>query len=943
MAGPVFVARERELRRLGTFLDAALAGQGQVCFVSGQAGSGKTALVTEFARRAEARHLELVVAMGQGDAQTGIGDAYLPFREVLRQLTGDVDSERSRAISPENASRLRKLVTVSGRVLVELAPDLVGLFVPGAGLAMKAAMATADKAGWLGELEKLAQRPRPNEGLRSSGLDQNLVFEQYTRFVTTLAEKKPLLLILDDLQWADPSSLALLFRLGRRIGKSRIMVAGTYRPEEVALEGRGGRHPLEKVLAELKRYQGDVELSLDGEEEAERRGFVDSLLDSEPNCLDEGFRRALVRHADGQALFTVELLRAMQERGDLMRDAQGRWTVGPALDWKRLPPRVEGVIEERIGRLAQELRAALTVASVEGEEFTAEVVAQVRSMDARELVRRLSEDLQKEHRLVSAQGLQRLATRRLAVYRFQHNLFQRYLYNGLDAVERAYLHEDVGNVLEALYGEQTDEVAVQLAWHFEVAGVVDKAVRYLRRSGELAAIRYANEEAVVHFGRALALLPETDRIGRYGLLLAREDVYARLGQRDAQRQDLTELEALANGLGCEQQAEVAVRRASYGNHTKDFLASMALAQMAVELARAGGYPSLQAWGHVEWGWALWNQGSYAGAWAQFEEARAQAQAAGVRWLEAGALVGLGIVCDAQDDQTEALRFFEQALPLCRQTGDRLDECNVLNYLDWSRLNLGDYGGAWACFEQALRLAREVGSRYQEEFALFNLGHLFCLMGDYTRARGFYEQAFVIGCEIEERWFESLLLRDLADVARCLGDQAGAREYGEQALGIARELGARNVEAWALRTLGDLYQDLGNPGTARAYYEQALRLFREIGSRCHAIGSLAGLAWAALTQGDLSQAQAYATEIRAYLEADDTVVTFSRPLWIYLTCYQVLRAGDDPCAPAILAKAHRLLHDQAAGIPDEALRHSFLENVAENREIVAEFRRSQLPQ
>ena len=653
---------------LDRFLDAALAGQGQVCFVSGEAGSGKTALVTEFARRAEARHLELVVAIGQGDAQTGIGDAYLPFREVLRQLTGDADSERSRALSAENASRLRKLVTVSGRVLVEIAPDLVGLFVPGAGLAMKAAMATADKAGWLGELEKLAQRPKPGEGLRSSGLDQNLVFEQYTRFVTTLAEKKPLLLILDDLQWADPSSLALLFRLGRRIGQSRILVAGTYRPEEVALEGPGGRHPLEKVLAELKRYQGDVELSLDGTEEAERRGFVDSLLDSEPNCLDEGFRRALVQHADGQALFTVELLRAMQERGDLVRDAQGRWTAGPALDWKRLPARVEGVIEERIGRLAEELRAALTVASVEGEEFTAEVVAQVRSMDARELVRRLSEDLQKEHRLVSAQGLRRLAARRLALYRFRHNLFQRYLYNRLDAVERAYLHEDVGNVLETLYGEQADEVAVQLARHFEEAGVVGKAARYLRRSGELAAERYANEEAVAYFSRALALLPETDRTGRYGLLLAREEVYDLLGQRDAQRQDLTELEALAHGLGCEQQAEVAARQAGYANSTGDFPAMIAAAQMAVERASGGRARGPQGEGPPALGVGAPDQGDYAGARAQFEEAQAQAQAAGLRNLEAGALTGLGILCTQQSDEAEAQRFLEEALRLYRQTG-----------------------------------------------------------------------------------------------------------------------------------------------------------------------------------------------------------------------------------------------------------------------------------
>jgi hypothetical protein len=110
-----------------------------------------------------------------------------------------------------------------------------------------------------------------------------------------------------------------------------------------------------------------------------------------------------------------------------------------------------------------------------------------------------------------------------------------------------------------------------------------------------------------------------------------------------------------------------------------------------------------------------------------------------------------------------------------------------------------------------------------------------------------------------------------------------------------------------------------------------------------MGSLAGLAWAALTENDVTQAQAYAAEILAYLEGSGSLDNDSRPFWIYLTCYQVLRAGGDPRAPAILATAHQMLQDQAAGIPDEALRHSFLENVADNREIVAEFMRSQLPQ
>ena len=358
MERSLFVAREGELQRLDRFLDAALAGEGQVCFVSGEAGSGKTALVTEFARRAEELHPDLIAAFGQADAQTGIGDPYLPFREVLGLLTGDTSTRRDRTISPENANRLRKWVGVSARFLVELAPELVGLLVPGAGVALKAAKATAEMTGWLGKTEKTKQSD-PDAATGDSRLDQEIVFEQYTRFVTSLAEETPLLLILDDLQWADPSSIALLFRLGRRIGQSRVLIVGTYRPEELALEAAvtdpaverhpaGARHPLEKVIAELKRYQGEIELSLDATDEAERRAFVDSLLDNEPNVLDEGFRAALFRHTDGQALFTVELLRAMQERGDLVHNASGEWMPGPSLDWDALPARAEGVIEERI-------------------------------------------------------------------------------------------------------------------------------------------------------------------------------------------------------------------------------------------------------------------------------------------------------------------------------------------------------------------------------------------------------------------------------------------------------------------------------------------------------------------------------------------------------------------------------------------------------------------
>ncbi|MFQ5341849.1 MAG: AAA family ATPase, partial [Anaerolineae bacterium] len=399
-----------------------LAGHGQVCFVTGEAGAGKTALVTEFARRAQDAHDDLIVAVGECNAQTGIGDPYLPFREVLAMLTGDVEGRLAQgAATQENAGRLQNFLRVSGQVLVDLGPDLIDIVVPGVGVATRAGALLAGKVGWLDRLHELSERQAVRAGV--PGLEQSRIFEQHADVLGALAAKQPLLLVLDDLQWADASSISLLFHLGRRIEQSRILIVGAYRSDDVAL-GRGGeRHPLEPVLNELQRYFGDVWVNLEQAEAAEGRQFVDALLDTDPNRLGEGFRQALFEHTGGHPLFTVDLLRDLQERGDLIQDEVGRWVEGPSLNLGKLPARVEGVIAERIGRLEDELREALTVASVEGEDFTAQVIARVQALSERELVRRLTQELGRQHRLVQEQGIQRVGGQRLSLYRFRHNLF----------------------------------------------------------------------------------------------------------------------------------------------------------------------------------------------------------------------------------------------------------------------------------------------------------------------------------------------------------------------------------------------------------------------------------------------------------------------------------------------------------------------------------------
>ncbi len=517
---PVFVARERELAQLDGYLDRALSGQGRVVFVTGEAGQGKTALVAEFARRAQTAHPDLIVAGGNCNAHTGIGDPYLPFREILGLLTGEVqDRWAARAISREQARRLWQALPLAVQALVEAGPDLIDLFLPGPAL-LRRAEAFAPwpgRADWLPCLEELVGRKAAASA--DPNLQQSALFEQYTRVVRWLAEQRPLLLLLDDLQWVDGGSTNLLFHLGRRIQGGRILIVGAYRPAEVALgrlasgrEGGRERHPLEPVINEFTLQFGEIEVDLG---QAEDRQFVEALLDSPasplaPNCLGNNFRETLYRQTRGHALSTVELLRDMQERGDLVQDSEGRWVEGQALDWEALPAQVEAVIAERVGRLDEPARELLRVASVEGETFTAEVVARVLGANERELVRQLGR-LDREHRLVGAQGMRRVSGGRLSLYRFRHILFQRYLYNNVGEGERAYLHEDVGTALEALYWEEAEEMAAiapQLARHFQEAGIAGKAVGYLSQAGDRARQQYANEEATIYFRRALALLED---------------------------------------------------------------------------------------------------------------------------------------------------------------------------------------------------------------------------------------------------------------------------------------------------------------------------------------------------------------------------------------------------------------------------------------------------
>lgn len=473
---PLFVARERELSRLQSHLHEAVAGEGHVIFITGEAGQGKTSLMSEVAYRAQSDYPELIVTSGACQALAGIADPYLPFRDLMAMLSGDWQRPwLGGEISTEHARRLQAIGLKTTKLIAAYAPDLVDIFVPSAFSSQRSA---------------------------SPGISQRLVFDKIRHLIHALAHHQPLLLLLDDLQWADTASTNLLFYLGRQLVKSAVLIVGAYRPSEVSRTD-GSSHPLAAVVQELIRYRGDTLINLDTFSEAEGRYFVDALLDSEPNRLDAAFREAIFRRTKGHPLFTIELLRALQEQGDLAHDKTGMWTAITELDWDILPARVEAVIARRIDRLPQELRQLMAVASIEGENFSVEVLAQVQGVSIRALLHQLSQELDKRYRLVREQGEMRLGERSITRYQFRHNLFQQYLYNQLSAAEQRHLHAEIAAALEQIAGDNTGDLAVTLAHHYVAAGHPARAIPYLCQAGDDAQRRIALEEAIQFYQSAL--------------------------------------------------------------------------------------------------------------------------------------------------------------------------------------------------------------------------------------------------------------------------------------------------------------------------------------------------------------------------------------------------------------------------------------------------------
>jgi serine/threonine protein kinase/tetratricopeptide (TPR) repeat protein len=876
---PVFVAREQELDQLEGFLDKALSGKGQIVFAEGEAGSGKTALVHEFSRRAQEIHSDLIVASGKCNAHTGIGDPYLPFIEALGLLTGDVESKWSAGIiTKEHALRLWNLLPFSAGAIADKGPDLINIFVPGAELVSRGEAFSSGGSAWLYPLKKIVEHKAklPVDAM----LQQSNLFEQFMRILEVLAKQKPLLLVLDDLQWVDTGSANLLFHLGRRIKGCRIMIIGIFRPSEIDLGRAGERHPLESILHEFKRDFGDIEVEVGN---VAGRQFIDALLDTEKNQLGESFRDGLFKQTKGHPLFTVELLRDMQERGVLIKNKKDQWVEGSELNWDALPARVDAVIEERINRLSDNLRDILTLASVEGEEFTVEVVARLQETEVRELVRLLSQELDKRHHLVSAKGIHRINSQRLSQYLFQHILFQKYLYNNLDEVERAHLHGETGEILEILYGDFADEISSQLARHFNEAGDIEKAIEYFFKAGDKAVKVSANQEAIQHFKQALDLLqtlPESKNRDKQELSLQLAlilPLQATQGFASPEiGQAVTRAQELYHQFGETPEAFMALTQIStFYSTIPEYRKSLEFEDQITNLAEKLGDPMMKAiaqynlsWTKLNLGglteslehtkqlsafydpekhgylayvfgydlgvmclafgaWALWLLGYPEQAEAQMNTAIAHARKIDHPHTMAFALVG-GIAMQWFLGNREGInKYTDELVPISYDNGFLFWIGHALIYLGERKTLEGNAKEGIAQMKEGVATLHMTGSKTCLTRLLARMVTACKEMGEFEEGLKMVEEALELKCKFEEIYMEPELLRLKGELLQLQGENDPVvEECFREAIDKAKGQKGKSLELRAVMSLSRFLKKQDKKEEARELLEKTFNWFIE---------------------------------------------------------------------------------------------------------------------
>jgi predicted ATPase len=847
LAGPAIppiqrhtVGRQKERAALRDGFASAGAGRGLFLCVAGEPGIGKTTLVEDFLADVAAAGRACTLARGRCSERLAGTEAYLPFLEALESLLRGEDGE------------------AVARVMKVAAPTWYAQVVPRA----------AEDSSFARVLEQ------------AKAASQERLKREIGAFLQEVSRLRPLLLFVDDLHWADASTIDLLAYIGSKCAALRLLLVLTYRPTDLLLS----KHPFIAVKQDLQARGvcREVALELLGRPDIERY----LALEFPEHRFPEEFAALIHNKTEGNPLFMVDLLHHLRDRQVLAQE-QGRWVLAQSLPEleRELPESVKSMIERKIGQLGEEDRRLLVAASVQGYEFEAAVVAKALALDAAEVEEQL-EELERVHAFVRLVREQEFPDRTLTLrYRFVHVLYQNALYASLRPTRRASLSAAVAQALLGYYGEKSAAAAAELALLLEAARDFARAADYFLLAAQNAVRVFANQEAVGLARRGLQLLetlPDTPtrvqqelalQITLGPLLIATtgwgtpevERIYTRAHELCRQvgetpqlfpalwglwffhgivRSEMqTALNVGAQLLGLAQRAQdpgLLLQAHHALGPTYSDIGDWISAQEHFEQALALYDPRLHRAHAFLYGghdpgvccqslgaWCLWMRGYPDQALRRSQEALTLARAlshpaslAHARCL-IGALHQFRRDASATEELAEALAHLaaEQGLPTYLAGGTALR--------GWARVEGGQIEEGLAQIRQALA-ALGTGARFWRIYFLSLLAEVYAKEGKVEDGLAALAQALRVIEDTEVRWYEPEMHRLRGELLLPLSanNQTNAEACFRQAIDTARRQGAKSWELRAVMSLSRLYHHQGKTEEARQMLAEIYGWFTE---------------------------------------------------------------------------------------------------------------------
>ncbi len=722
------VARTSEIERVRTNVEAVKAGAGRLLLLTGEAGVGKTRLAQEATLICRANGMHLTVGQCYEPQQ---GVAYYPFLTIVSRL---VEVAQSR-LGIDPLQRWPPLRALNPR-----------------------------------EIQALDS----NSGPLGTDGDHQSLFWSVAGLIEVVSEAIALVVALDDLHWADQSSLELLHHLAHQLRRAPVLLIGTYRDTEV-----GRRHPLRRVLRDLHREHLSEDIAVGRLSGDETRALMSSMLGSK--SVSPGFVELVQRRTEGNAFFVQEIVRTLMERGEAFQD-DGVWDYR-SVDEIAIPRTVYEAIGERLSRLSESAQELLSEASVLGDSFEFDDLIAMGDRSEEEIERSLEE-----------------ATRASVIrfgqgdsYGFYHALIQQVLYRDLSPRRRKRLHLAAGHAIEQQPVRVRDRRSAELAWHFAQGGMPDRALHYAVLAGDQAENRFAHRESERHYRTALNLAQSNNDPSLKPFILEKLGrVLTNYGRYEDARQLLEEAVPLfrqdADQAG---EARVTVQLGSVYR-------AMGMSDTAIDRVqellrrldpdeRPGDVAEL----YIVLETLCYTTGRYQDGLLAAERAAELSCRIGDSMSLARAETGRGSELIVLGRLGEGVRVLEGAIVIPGAEDDPYNLSRALENASQGYLSLGDVGRSLELNEQSLNLADRIHSPWDTAMALYSAGATYRMLGDWDQARACLEKSDKLRRDLASSWWAIYGILELSAFRLDEGHLDQASSLADEGLILARR--ARHLE------------------------------------------------------------------------------------------------------------------------------------------------------